>query len=210
VSQADNRFDVIIVGDFRVPGGTSRHVANEIQVLSTQGLSVGLAGVQLPHAKGRKPLDPLIRRQITLGNARLVSPTAARVSSSLALFENPRAFMERPLPAIRLHCNCALMIVHFPLRDGVGNKTFEPEHVTKICQGITDTQLEWIAVSPLIFRSLKQEAPSLDISSTILRSIVFAEEFYHPRRTWNCIPVIGRHSRPQPEKWPATRRDFLK
>ena len=54
------KFDVVLVGDFRVPGGTSRQASNAIAALHSAGHSVGLVGVQLPHARGPKPLDPLV------------------------------------------------------------------------------------------------------------------------------------------------------
>ncbi len=204
-------FDVILMGDLRVPGGTSRQLANEIRVLARAGHSVGLVNVELPHARGDKPLDPLIRTCLAAGQATLVEEGFDELSADLLIFENPRAFMQPGRPELRVQARHALITLHFPARDGTSALTFEPNRVLQVCRAITDAPLLWAPTSPLTRDLLRETHPGLKLMDGIVPCIVFADEFKVRRRKIpGKVPVIGRHSRPQADKWPATRREVLK
>jgi len=203
-------FDVVLIGDFRVPGGTSRQASNQIRALHSAGYSVGLITVELPHAKGRKPIDPLIRARLSMDEAVLIHDGLEDLSASLVIFENPRAFQEPPANAIQVDAARAIITVHFPLIDGAGQRTFDPEAVTRVCATITDAPLLWAPVSDLTRRLLAEGGGDLPMLDRNLPNIVVAEEFEAKRtRPVKDVPVIGRHSRPQPDKWPPTRKEMF-
>jgi UDP-N-acetylglucosamine:LPS N-acetylglucosamine transferase len=203
-------FDVVLIGDFRVPGGTSRQASNQIRVLHRAGYSIGLVNVELPHAKGKKPIDSLIRARISLGEATLVRNGFDELSASLVIFENPRAFQEPPADDIRVDARRALIAVHFPLVDGAGQQTFDPALVAQVCGQITDAPVVWAPVSNLTRRLLLTNQADLPLLERNLPNIVMVDDFASNRaRPVNNVPVIGRHSRPQRDKWPATRQKML-
>jgi UDP:flavonoid glycosyltransferase YjiC (YdhE family)/glycosyltransferase involved in cell wall biosynthesis len=203
-------FDVVLIGDFRVPGGTSRQASNQIRVLHRGGYSVGLVNVELPHARGRKPIDSLIRARISLGEATLVRSGFDELSASLVIFENPRAFHEAPADTIRVDARRALIAVHFPLVDGAGQQTFDPALVAQVCGQITEAPVLWAPVSNMTRRLLLANQAELPVLERNLPNIVMVDDFAceRPQPVKN-VPVIGRHSRPQPDKWPATRQEIL-
>jgi UDP:flavonoid glycosyltransferase YjiC (YdhE family) len=203
-------FDVVLIGDFRVPGGTSRQASNQIRVLHRAGYSVGLISVELPHARGKKPIDSLIRARISLGEATIIRGGFEDLSASLVIFENPRAFQEPPAEALSIEATRAIIAVHFPLIDGTGAQTFDPAQVAQICAQITDAPLAWAPVSNLTRRLLKTNTADLPILERNLPNIVMADDFKVERISpVKSVPVIGRHSRPQPDKWPPSRREML-
>src|SRR5689334_8651734 len=202
-------FDVILMGDLRVPGGTSRQLANEIRVLHRAGHSIGLVNAELPHARGQKPLDPLIQACVAAGQATLVQEDFDDLSAELLIFENPRAFMQSGRPDLRVRARQALITLHFPARDGTGALTFDPDRVLQVCRAITDAPITWAPTSPLTRELLRETHPRLKLMDGIVPCIVFADEFKTRRRPMGRIPVIGRHSRPQADKWPATRKAML-
>ncbi len=203
-------FDVVLIGDFRVPGGTSRQASNQIAVLHRAGYSVGLISVELPHAKGKKPIDSLIRARVSLGEATIIRNGFEDLSASLVIFENPRAFQEPPAEAIKIAAARAIITVHFPLIDGDGQQTFDPAAVMQVCGQMTEAPLVWAPVSNLTRRLLKTSPVDLPVLEHNLPNIVMADDFKCDRaRPVKDVPVIGRHSRPQPDKWPATRQETL-
>lgn len=202
-------FDVILIGDLRVPGGTSRQLANEIRVLNRAGYSVGLVNMELPHARGPKPLDPLIQARLTAREATLVQEGYDDLSADLLIFENPRVFMQPGRPELRVRAQQALITLHFPARDGTGALTFEPNRVLQLCGAITDAPITWAPTSPLTRELLHETHPGLKLMDGIVPCIVFADEFKARRKPMGRVPVIGRHSRPQADKWPATRKAML-
>lgn len=203
-------FDVIFIGDLRVPGGTARQLANQIRVLSAAGHSVGLVNVELPHARGRKPVERLIRARLAAGEALLVEEGLEDLSADLLVFENPRAFMLPGPPHLRVRARRALIAMHFPPRDGAGELTFDPMRVLRTCGAVTDAPLAWAATSALTRELFSRTYPDLPLMPGILPCIVFAEDFrVQRRRAPGARAVIGRHSRPQLDKWPADRRTLL-
>ncbi len=201
-------FDVVLLGDFRVPGGTSRQASNQIRVLHGAGYSVGLVSVELPHAKGKKPIDPLIRARLSLGEATMIRDGFDDLSASLVIFENPRAFQEPPAKAPKINAAHAIVTVHFPLIDGAGRQTFDPAAVAQVCGQITEAPLVWAPVSNLTRRLLTADQSRFRLLERNLPNIVMAEEFNCDRaQPVKDVPVVGRHSRPQPDKWPATRKE---
>ena len=197
-------FDVVLIGDLRVPGGTSRQIANEIRALHGAGYRVGLVNVEMPHARGGKPIDPAIRARLAAGEAIRVGDEP--IDAGLAIFENPRTFMELPARALRITAKRAIVALHFSLIDGMGVTTFDPERVLSVCRSIVEAPISFAATSRLTWNIFREHRPDLELLEQILCCIVLASEF-RVRRSGplKAIPVIGRHSRPQPDKWPPTR-----
>ena len=139
----------------------------------------------------------------------MISPARhSTIEAGLVIFENPRAFLEPPEVFFRIETTRALMTVHFPLRDGKSRPTFDPERVLEVCRGITGAEVVWAPVSPLVRRLLLEGACSLPLTELDLPNIVSECECLRENRI-GTVPVIGRHSRPEKDKWPATRSDFL-
>ena len=203
-------FDVILIGDLRLPGGATRQIANEVRVLAAAGYSVGLVNVEMPHARGAKPVDPLIRARLSAGEAQLLQDGLDELEAGLLIFENPRAFMGPVRHDLRVRAQRALIALHFPALDGTGTPTFDPAQVQQICQSITETPLSWAGTSPLTRELLVETYPDLDVAEGILPCIIFPDEFRTKRKgPLKSIPVIGRHSRPHLDKWPPTRKALL-
>ena len=155
-------FDVLLIGDLRVPGGTSRQAANAIRILNGAGYSVGLIGVELPHARGPKPIDLPIRERLALGEATLIRPDDRQsVEAGLVIFDNSRAFMERPRHSAKISARSAIIAVHFPIVDALGEKTFDPAVVEEVTHWMVDCEVEWAPISRLTRTLLKEHHPDL-------------------------------------------------
>ncbi len=204
-------FDVILIGDIRVPGGTSRQAANAIRILNSAGYSVGLVGVQLPNARGPIPIDVPIRRRIALGEAAVVGQAhRGDIEAGLVIFDNARAFMEMPENPIRIRARSAVTTVHFPVINGFGERTFEPATVDQVTGCMVDCEVRWTSMSRLAEKLLAEHHPELQYCDRSMPYVVFADEFRTSRRRPVAdIPIVGRHSRPEKDKWPATRSDVL-
>ena len=60
-------YDVVIVGDLRLPGATGRAMAEEIRALARAGYRTALLHVQGPLLERPKLINPLIRAGIDGG-----------------------------------------------------------------------------------------------------------------------------------------------
>jgi hypothetical protein len=76
-------YDVLIISDFRFPGGTSTAIASEVKALSKAGYRVGLLQVNADILKQARPLNQAIVNLIENGDAALCDCNA--VNSLLSI-----------------------------------------------------------------------------------------------------------------------------
>lgn len=205
-------FDVVIVGDFHVAGGTAVLAANEISLMHGAGLRVGLVAIQVSHVKADLPIRGPIRDLINLRKATLVAPDTRQVTAPLAIFENPRCFLARSTNRTRVRATQNVMAVHFPAFNAVGEATFDVGTVTRITSEIGARDLLWAPVSAVVRQSMAPLSHEVTISDWDWPYIVNAAQWKTDRTTSlsGKTPVLGRHSRPSREKWPDTRAEMFK
>lgn len=201
--------DVAIIGDFRFPGGTSSSIAHEIRALRQGGYSVGLVPVQAPILKRDRAYHPLIQSTIDRGDAQLLIDDGI-VEARLGLFENPQVFTELPSRLPRLSLGEKLLIVHHPALDARGAPWYDPAAVHRVCETIGGKGLVWAPISPICRANARQAKLPFQLLDEDWLNIFFVEDWRSERkRPAGERPVIGRHSRPEWHKWPATRAELL-
>jgi len=201
--------DVAIIGDFRFPGGTSSSIAHEIRALRQGGYSVGLVPVQAPLLKRNRPIHPLIQSAIDRGDARLLTDGDA-LEARLGVFENPQVFTGLPSRLPRLSLGEKLLVVHHPALDARGTPWYDPASVHGVCEAVGGKGLVWAPISPVCRANVRQAKLPFPLLDEDWLNIFFVEDWRSDRtHPAGERPVIGRHSRPEWHKWPATRAELL-
>jgi predicted glycosyltransferase len=201
-------FDILLIGDFRFPGGTSVAAAHEIRALAAAGMSIGLVQVNAEILKQNRPVHALINACITRGEA--IQVTAAVPEARLAIIHNPMVFAKRPQRMPRVKAKNAILVAHQPHTDRNGVPYYNAGTVHARCLEIVGGNLSWAPISPSVRDNLLRTAPHIPLTSQDWHNILFLDEWASDRsRPAGRIPVIGRHSRPDKDKWPATRSDIL-
>ena len=113
-------YDVVAIGDFRFPGGTSTAVVEELRAQAAAGYRTGLIQLKGPILKFPHPFHPGIRRCLDEGVADLLDPDAA-IAARLVLAHHPSLFTYLPRRALRIDAEARLLIVQHPPFDGVGS-----------------------------------------------------------------------------------------
>ncbi|MCW5713421.1 MAG: hypothetical protein KIT43_02735 [Bauldia sp.] len=203
-------FDVVLAGDFRFPGGTSVATAHEVRALAAAGYSVGLAQVAAPVLKKRRGLHPQIRDCLDRRLATIIPPESGEaIQTSLAIFHNPLAFTAEPAEFPRLRAGEAIVVAHQGAEDTNGVPYYDPGEVDAICSTLAQRPVRWAPISGIVRDSL-QNAGGITIHDEDWHNTLFPEEWSSSRsRPLKKIPVVGRHSRADREKWPATRSEIL-
>ena len=67
-------YDIVIIGDFRFPGGTSTAIAAEIEAQARAGYRTGLVSVKAPVLRYPHPIHPQIRACVDAGLMRAARP----------------------------------------------------------------------------------------------------------------------------------------
>jgi len=205
-----NSFDVIMIGDFRFPGGTSVATAHEIRALAGAGLSIGLVQSNAAILKQQRPMHPLIRACVGRNEAAIIPANERKAAGRLGILHNPMAFTKPPADLPRLDLGHAIMVAHQPHTDRNGLPYYDARQIHAAAEAIAGTAVEWAPISPLVRDNLKATAPALNLCSADWHNTLFPEEWATARpRPLGPVPVIGRHSRPDKDKWPATRREIF-
>ncbi|MBI3672294.1 MAG: glycosyltransferase, partial [Rhizobiales bacterium] len=205
-----NSFDVVMIGDFRFPGGTSVATAHEIRALAAAGLSVGLLQTNADILRQRRPMHTLIQGCLDRREANVIAAERTEIEARLGILHNPMVFNRLPAGLPRLRFGQAILVAHQAHTDRNGLPYYDADGVNAVVKGVAGDSVRWAPISPVVRRNLKNTAPAAALHDQDWHNIVFAEEWSIGRgKPLKSIPVIGRHGRADKDKWPASRSDIL-
>lgn len=201
--------DILIAGDFRFPGGTSSAIASEARALAAAGYRLGLLALATGPLSGRRPIHPAIRALADRGLARFV-PQQQPVAARLTLLHHPAAFAGLPAVPPLVTSGVTLLVVHHPAVDAAGVLQYDVGAVSALVRALFGPTI-WAPVGPKVRRTLEGLAVPPPMTPEDWVNILDPEEFACDRRQRlpRSRPVLGRHSRPLPDKWPGDRATFL-
>jgi glycosyltransferase involved in cell wall biosynthesis/cell division septum initiation protein DivIVA len=214
-SDQPRHFDVILVSDFRLPGGTTMSNLEEIKVQKRLGLRTGLVQMSRYGDKARY-MNPVIRDLVD-GDLVQVLVYGEEVTCDTLIVRHPPVLQERQRYIPKIHAKRVCVIINqTPKKEysGSGETVYHIERCADYLEELFGSRGEWFAISPLIRDTL------LEHHADELKSIKLAEQFWYniiDVNEWKrkARPVgqgkirIGRHSRDQDIKWPVTKEELL-
>lgn len=202
-------YDVAIVSDLRFPGGTSTSIAAEIAAQAAAGYRTALIQVKGAVLKYPHPINPAIRACIDRGLADLVDPRA-EIAAATVIAHNPLVFdnpIDRPLS---IAADQRLLIVDHPPLNGDGEPQYDCKQVDMNCQEALGGDFQWAPVAPAVRRQFAALPNPPRLHQFDWVGIIDPRDWQTERGpAGGRAPVIGRHSRPDPLKWPDRRDDVL-
>lgn len=201
--------DVIAVGDFRFSGGTSTAIASELKAQTAAGYRTALLQVACPILRHPHPIHPEIRALIDGGVVELLDPESPH-EARLLVAHHPALFLHPPRRKLSVTAPARILVAHHPPRTARGVAYYDPVAVDGNAAELLGGRVEWAPVGPAVRRQLEPHAAALRVWDGDWSNIIDADAWASPRlEPLGIRPVIGRHSRPGREKWPATRADIL-
>ena len=201
-------FDVVILTDPRFPGGTATAVAAEVAASAGAGYRVGLVAVESSTLDRPFPFNPRLRALIDAG-ALVPVPRGIPIKASLALLHGPFCAGLRPYAPYPIEAERRLLVLHHPPFDARWRPYYPIGETLAHAEAMLGGPVELAPVGPVVRDQLGRlpgQAAPLDWFN-----VIDAAPFAHPpRRPDGRRPVIGRHSRPDPAKWPASAENCLK
>lgn len=202
-------FDILVIADPRFPGGTSSGIAAEIEAQVSAGYRTGLLALKGPVLKLPHPFHPALRELIDRGAVELVDPSRP-VEARLALLHHPMVFQHPPARPLRIVADVHLLVVQHPPFDAAGRPAYDVAAVDANTAMLCGGQVTWAPLSPVVRRQLERldQPPLLLVKDW--HHVVDIAGWRAPRPPLANGPLrIGRHSRPDPLKWPPTREAVL-
>ncbi|MEV0898987.1 glycosyltransferase [Actinoplanes sp. NPDC049802] len=202
--------DVAILSDFRYPGGTSASIAAEVRAQARAGLTTVLAHVRSPHLKRNRPFHPLLTELIRDSSAHLAAE-GEEITARLLVVRQPRIFTEDLRSVPRIRAGRAVMVLNQAPGDaGDPARYYDFAEVRKRVEGCFGAGIEWAPISPQVRAEVLRSEPGAVLTATDWHEIIDGSEWWTDRPgPVGTVPVIGRHGRPDPVKWPRTVRELL-
>ena len=197
-------FDLVVAGDPRFPGGTSSATATELRAAISAGLRCAFLPFLGPVLSTPHPFNPKIRKLMDEGSVAWLAPDQA-AECALLLAENPLVFANAPSHPIRLRPGAVVCVLHHALLNGFGQPQYDIGQVERTLSRLFAAQVLFAPVGPAVRAQLDRAAGSRPITVTrhdLYNLIDLAEWAPRPERPPAARPIIGRHSRPDPLKWP--------
>ena len=195
-------YDIVAIGDFRFPGGTSTAVAEELRAQAAAGYRTGLIQLKGPILKYPHGIHPQIRACLDHGLADLLDPEAA-ITARLVLAHHPSLFTHLPRRALRIDAEARLLIVHHPPLDGLGQPSYDWATIHRHAEAVLGGAVLWAPIGPAV----REQFAALDDAPPLFHqdwyNVIDPRPWQVPRKgPLEAHPVIGRHSRPDALKWP--------
>jgi len=206
------QFDIVLVSDFRLTGGTNHCNFEYLREFSLLGYKVGLFHWPRYDVSLHPNRNPIIQQAMQdYGIIPIV--WGDRVKVKLILFHHPPVLNWTPDKLPEFYPEKVGLLVNQSAQELIGG----PENmysVEKVNQKLVDLygkNPEWIPISPTIRDLLADHSTSLKLSVHDWLPLVDIDKWGREpvcRKHERKLPIIGRHSRDHWAKWPKQKRAF--
>ncbi len=196
--------DVLDVSDLRFPGGTSHSIAEEITAQARSGYSTGLISLNGPLVAKVSPVNRLIRAAVEDGRARLLVGRAP-VRAKVVVVRHPAVLQHAAEQLPPVEADHVVIVANAAPYDIDGHEHYRPEAVHEIAKHRFGREPLWAPIGPLVRQAIAGRVPAESLAETDWVNIIDVDAWAvdRPGRAAGARPVIGRHSRSSPQKWPA-------
>jgi hypothetical protein len=205
-----NVHDVAILSDFRYPGGTSASIAAEVHAHAEAALSTVLVHVPSPHQPRALPFSPRISDLLRDGVATLAREDE-EVTARLLLVRQPRIFTEDLQAPPRIRAGRTVMVLNQPPGDAENPlRYYDFAAVRDRVHRYFGPDVEWAPISSQVRDQVRRVAPDARLAAADWHEIIDVAHWWQDRDGFvGDVPVIGRHGRADPVKWPRDPADIL-
>ena len=202
--------DVAILSDFRYPGGTSASIAAEVHAQAEAALSTVLVHVPSPHQPQALPFSPRISDLLRDGVAELARDDRP-VSARLLLIRQPRIFTEDLATMPRVRADRTVMVLNQPPGDAENPlRYYDFGAVRDRVHRYFGDGVEWAPISSQVRDQVRRVAPDARLAAGDWHEIIDVAHWWRERVGFvGDVPVIGRHGRADPVKWPREPAEIL-
>jgi glycosyltransferase involved in cell wall biosynthesis len=209
-AMTEDGYDVAILSDLRYPGGNSASIVAEVRAQAAAGLATVLLHVPSPHLKHARPFQAGIAECLRDGLADLAHdgvPVAAKV----LVIRQPRIFTVEPAAVPAVRAERTVMVLNQPPGDEEDpERYYRFGEIRARVERLFGTDIAWSPISPRVREQVLRSAPDARLGPD-WHEIIDVAQWWSPReRTAGDVPVIGRHGRPDPVKWPRDPADLLR
>ena len=204
-------YDVAILSDLRYPGGNSASIVAEIRAQAAAGLSTVLIHLPSPHLRHARPFQSRIIACLRDGLADLAHDDGTEVAAKVLLIRQPRIFTAEPASVPVIRARHTIVVLNQPPGDeGDDQRYYVFAEVRERVERLFGPGVGWAPISAQVRDNVLRVAPDTPLPDTDWHEIIDVNDWaVERRRAPGAVPVIGRHGRPDPVKWPREPGELL-
>src|SRR5699024_10521356 len=193
----DYDVDVIQMSDFRLPGGTTSSIAEEVRAQSAAGLSTALV-----HVAGAVTNYPLgwsahIRGALDLPNVRLCTPHT-RLRAKVLVIRHPTVLLSTRISLESIQADHIVLVANHAAIDAAGTQHYDMAATDAKARATFGKAPIWSPIGPVVRGTMLEQTQDIPLRETDWFNIFnFPEAFEQRTGFVEDRPVIGRHSRLQ-------------
>lgn len=210
-------FDVIIISEFRMHGGSTRSNIEEIICQQRAGLRTGVVQMsRYDYPSNKRTLAEV--REVFDGDTCIPIAYGENVTCNLLIIRYPPVLehKQRYIPNIKA-ADIRVIVNQPPMSDygPDGERRYHLENCARNVFEMFGQNATWHPIGPLVREALHthhaDELHHINLSEEDWSNIIDVEGWERaPHRRDQLDPIrIGRHSRDSPHKWPDTSNDIL-
>lgn len=199
------KVDILMATDLRFPGGNNASVVEEVRAQSRAGYRTALLHLPSPVQRSDRAYAPRIRNLIESNQAQLV--LNENVRAKLLVIRHPTVLMDLPDRLPQISVDHVLIIANqVPVDRRARAPYYDVLGCDEAARRLTGKTPQWAPIGPQVRKALLPYSRDIEIRASDWKNIIDVEAWYTPREAFVAQPpVIGRHSRGDWSKWPATR-----
>ncbi|WP_246874899.1 glycosyltransferase [Corynebacterium sp. Marseille-P3884] len=212
-SSSSEQFDVIFAGDWTKKGGPQNSMMEEIAALHAVGLKIAILNLEAARfmSKTGKRLNDQIQELVNSGVVTQVFYDDP-VTAQIMLLRYPPILQFPPNDPSRIEVGHLYIVANqAPSEIDGSDIRYLVGDCTRNAEFMFDTNVSWIPQGPQAREAIEPYLTSNELESFNSPGILEPAEWEKSsgKRSLKRKPVIGRHSRDDSMKWPASKDDLL-
>ncbi|KUG57821.1 hypothetical protein AVL63_04675 [Nesterenkonia jeotgali] len=207
-------YDIVYLSEFGFEAGNSSVLLQEITTCLEAGLRVGVIPVEngLIASASKRHFVPALERLVLDGHVDRLSVEGV-AHTKLLLVRWPACMQLELGKRSRLIADRILVVAnHMPYELAGDRRSYDVRTVSENVSSAFGQEPVWAAESERLREYLEDLMPSGALSDSTWKGITVpldegARNHHAPDP--DRVPVVGRHGRDHPGKWPSTKKDFL-
>jgi glycosyltransferase involved in cell wall biosynthesis len=209
-------FDVIIVSEFRLQGGTNMSNIEEIKAQKSAGLKTGLIQMSRYDFDSQKEINYKVRELID-GEQVQMLVYGEKVTCDVLIVRHPPVLQEWQRYVPKVEAKTVKVIINQPPKreySKKGTTLYDMRKCVTHLQAYFGKKGKWYPIGPQVRETLwkhhSKELKAIKLSSEDWVNIINVEEWRRNHRpVKHSVIKIGRHSRSQYVKWPNNPKELL-
>lgn len=200
-------YEIVNISDFRLPGGTSKSLAQELKVQRETGIRTGLICSFSRLVQKRSSWDESIRGQID-GRIVQIAPLSGAVRCRVVVIRHPVTAEGIEHINLTVFADAVVVVANHAVFDADGTQNYDVAAIDQALRKKFNRVPVWAPIGPNVRSSLDDlGSDDINVSPIDWVNILPFDDAPTPRTGFvGDTRTIGRHSRPQAAKWPADEK----